>query len=117
MMSGPGGGRVPKVKSPLYSLSASGSIAAILTFKPVGGNSIVTKKILRKHYETDAQRKNRQRMRDAVASFNSLSSSDRELWDALGSKYKISGWFQFFKEYQDQNTQAPNAPEIPEYTL
>ena len=103
-----------KIKNPLQSLAASGSIKGGITFRQTSRGSVVTATPKPYQQTSPAQLTNQQRMRDARTTFMALSSTDAADWQLLANKYRRSSWVCFFAEYQYQNIETPNAPLIPE---
>jgi len=106
-----------KIFAPLHSVSASGSIGGVLTFRASRQGSVATKKAQSYRQVSQNELLNQGRMIDAKASYLLLSEVDRARWAALAAPYGFSGWVYFFKMYQTQNIDPPNAPLIPEITI
>ena len=103
-----------KIKGPLHSLAASGSVAGLFSFRQTAGGSVLTKKPAPYPQTSPNQLANQQRMTDARTSFLALSSTDLALWQVVAVARKRSAWASYFAEYQYQFIQTPNAPLIPE---
>ena len=69
-----------KLKTPLFSLEAHGSIGDALTIQGRNRGSFARKKPIPTDPETDLQLAWRQVYRDAVASWNSLTPEEKEAW-------------------------------------
>lgn len=106
-----------KVKHPLHSISASGSIGGALSFQQHRTRSVVTSKPRSYAANTAAQLENQQRMRDAKIAYDALNAQEKIWWNDLAIKYGRSAWACFFAEYQYQQVEAPGAPLIPEVNL
>jgi hypothetical protein len=108
---------VAKVRHPLHSISASGSVGGVVTFRNTKAGAVVTAKPKSYKAETPAQLVQQARMKAASATWKTLNAADRKSWQTVGKKYGRSAWFSFFAEYQFQNVTAPGAPLIPEVNL
>jgi hypothetical protein len=106
-----------KITSPCHSLSASGSLAGVITFRQTKGGSVATVTPHPYPQTSQAQLTNQQVMRDARAAFLSISATDAGHWHTLALTRKRSAWSCFFSEYHYQHIQPPNAPLIPEAIL
>lgn len=109
--------KMAKVQAPFMSISASGSIAGLLTARANTYGKIITKKPHPASPPSTAQLTERQRMRDARTGFKTLSSAERTLWQAVATARKRTRWVAFFAEWQFQNIAAGHMPLIPEPTL
>jgi len=74
------GGKLSKLKLPLFSLEAHGSIGNALTIQGHNRGSFARKKPIPTDPKTDLQLAWRQVYRDAVASWNSLTAEEKEAW-------------------------------------
>ena len=102
-----------KITGPLMSISASGSIGKVLGFRATPSGAVVARCPAPYPQNTPNMLLNQKRMRDARATFKELNIIDAADWQALGMKYRMSAWAEFFKEYQAQNIMHPAAPLIP----
>ena len=103
-----------KIKNPIYSLSASGSIGGILSFRSTAGGSVCTKKPGSYAQQTTGQLANQQQMIDARKSFKLLTQKQLQQWQARANAVKLKIWPEYFREYQNQMVTYPNQPLIPE---
>ncbi|MBA7580117.1 hypothetical protein ES708_22008 [subsurface metagenome] len=69
-----------KPKNPLLSLGARGTIADSLTFQKRGRATIARQKPIPKDPKSEAQLAQRQRYKEAVASWHSLTPEEKETW-------------------------------------
>ena len=72
-----------KPDKPLLSLGARGTIADTLTFQKRGREHIVRQKPIPKDPKSPAQLAQRQRYKEAVASWNSLTLQEQEAWRGI----------------------------------
>jgi len=103
-----------KIINPLHSLSASGTVGKIASFRATIGGAVCTRKARKYKTTTPLQEENKQRMRDARKAFLHLSTTDRIFWQQRATALKGAVWPIFFAEYQFQNVIAPAFPLIPE---
>jgi hypothetical protein len=108
---------VAKVTNPLHSLSASGSIGGVVTFRNTNNGAVVTNTPRPYAATTPAQLIQQGRMKAARTAWGALNAADLRNWRKVGKKYGRSAWASFFTEYQFQNVTAPGAPLIPEVNL
>lgn len=102
-----------KVRGPLFSVGASGTVGDLLTFNP-GQNATVARSKPR-HYPpaTTPQETVRQQCRDAAAAWHALDLATRNEWSAVA---KASGRLPFAKyliEWNAQNCTPQQPPFIP----
>jgi hypothetical protein len=109
--------KMAKVSCPLHSISASGSIGRVLSFRACQNGSVATRKALPYAQISTIEKLNQQRMKDAQAAFKLLSPADLQRWQTLVAGTGKSAWVYFFKMYQTQNIDPPNTPLIPEITI
>lgn len=102
-----------KVKGPLMSLSASGSLAGLVSYRMSKDGPQGLKKPQRMRKQNQLQDENRQRMIDARASFKTLSVDELASWQNVANWLGGSPWQHFFAEYQRQQTEAGQKPLIP----
>ena len=106
-----------KVTHPLHSLSASGSIGGVVTFRNTKAGAVATGTPQPYPQTAPAQLIQQARMKTARLAWHQLNAADLRNWKKVGSKYGRSAWVSFFAEYQYQNVAAPGAPLIPEVNL
>lgn len=106
-----------KTKGPLFSLSASGTIGKLISFRMGKTGPEVTKKPHPKTQPSEQQAIERQRMKDARAGFLTLSGEDLTNWQALATVKNRPTWNVFFQEWQRQQVEAGQMPLIPDATL
>ena len=106
-----------RVVNPLFSLSASGSIGKMITFKQTPGGAVVTRKAEPYKQQSENQLLNQQTMHSALAAFKTLSTTDLARWRAVAVKKGISAWAEFFFEYHVQSVVHPGMPLIPAANL
>jgi hypothetical protein len=88
-----------------------------LSFRACKSGSVATRKALSYSQVSAGELINQARMKNAQEAFTLLSTEDRARWQALVAGTGKSAWVYFFKMYQSQNIDPPNAPLIPEITM
>ena len=106
-----------RVRAPFLSISASGSIAGLITCRANTYGAIITKKPHPKSPPSAAQAAERQHMRDARTGYATLSTADQALWQAVAQARHVTRWVAFFAEWRYQNISPGNMPLIPEPIL
>jgi len=95
-----------KLKSPLFSFEARGSVADTLTFFPWKGINAVREKVTPTNPRTNAQIVQRGRMSNAVSEFHTAgySEADMTAWARLASAENLimTGFNRMVKEYVDE---------------
>lgn len=102
-----------KIKSPLCSVSASGSIAGRITYRATRAGAVAQSPAIPTGAATDAQAYQRQRMRDARAAWNALDAALLAEWEALGAARDLNPWPIFFQEYLVQDCSGVRLPIVP----
>lgn len=95
-----------RLKAPLLSLEAHGTIGDTITFRRRGGITIAERKPIPTDPETTAQLTQRGAFKDAVAAWHALTEEEQAEYRALGKKVGLTGYQYFVQEYLT----APPAP-------
>lgn len=106
---------MPKVTGPLFSFSASGSVAKVLTFRTTRHGFVVQRTPQNIVSRTEWQLIERQTMRDAAAAWAALDANDRQIWNSNSLPTIRSGWMSFFMEWKAQRIQPGKFPLIPSH--
>jgi hypothetical protein len=109
--------KMAKVRSPLFSLAASGSIGGLISFRSNKERATARLKPRSQPQQSEGALLNQQRMKNAAAAFSSLTQAQQIEWSALGISRGKPSWQIFFEQYQAQYITPPSLPEIPEITL
>lgn len=104
---------MPKLIGPLFSLTASKSLAGLITYRTHRRNQIA--QALRPRQKVRTQRQSIQRNKFAVArnSFKLLAPADIQKWRMLANAQRLQPFNLYFREYVAQNVIAGNQPLIP----
>lgn len=106
---------MPKVTGPLLSLSASGSVGKVLTFRATAHGFIVQRTPQNIVSHTTWQQIERQTMRDAAAAWAALDANDKTIWNSNSLPTIRSGWMSFFMEWKAQRVSPGEYPLIPSH--
>jgi hypothetical protein len=102
-----------RVRGPLFSINASGTIGRRLTYRVTPHGVIVSTPPVPGTPATVDQLAERQSMRDAAAAWASLSANDRQIWDTPDFITTRHGFMSFFLEWKTQRIQPGGVPLIP----
>jgi hypothetical protein len=102
-----------RVRGPLFSLNASGTIGRRLTFRVTPHGIIAQVPPIPGTAATPDQLTERQSMRDAAAAWANLSANDRAIWDTPDFITTRHGFMSFFLEWKTQRIQPGGVPLIP----
>lgn len=92
-----------KVRMPLLSAGASGSVAGSLTFTEKYGNNYVGKKIIRNLSNTALQQTVRNLGKDISVAWNALSAAVKLTWSNASTLPGVSGYNYFYKKAMEVN--------------
>lgn len=106
-----------RIKNPLFSLSASGSIGKVVAFRATRFGSVCAFSPSSYSQNTENMLINQQAMINARSAFNTLSVVDLASWASRANAINKDVWPCFFSEYRLQRVTAPNMPLIPEAHL
>jgi len=102
-----------KVKHPLFSLGASGTVAKILTINQSLNAPTARRKPTGSRPPTHSQAVMRAEMQAASISWAALHPIDRGAWAALADPRLITPFAKYFKEWRAQNSTVATPPFIP----
>lgn len=89
---------MPKLKGPLFSLAASGSVGKTLTYVDAAGGAVVRKYATPSQPHVPAQTFQRATMAALVAWWQGLDQVNRDAWDDVKGKANSSGFNKFLSE-------------------
>ena len=104
---------MPKVKGPLFSLSASGTFKNMLEFRTGGGKTIVAPARAPNPIRSLAQQGQSTRFKNASAAWASLGNTAQATWKARATKLGKKGYQFFLAEYIGQKITPPALPILP----
>jgi hypothetical protein len=99
-----------KVKGPLMSLEARGSLANKITFRNSTGRNIVSLKSQPTGSPSSAQTTQRALYADGVVYWNALPEPDKQAWADIGRSNGISGYSAFMSDWLLGGGPPPLAP-------
>lgn len=102
-----------KVKNPLFSFNAVGSIGGLLTFKSYLGGQVAHRKVTRSKSNTDPQAAERRKMKDASTAWRSLSNNEKLQWFQVAALTRVPVFAKYLLEWQAQESTLESKPEIP----
>jgi hypothetical protein len=88
-----------KLRNPLMSLDAAGTIARALTFSRVTSGAVAKKKPAGPVTRSPMQLEHRQIYRDACAAWNALSPVQRETWVGPADQLRLTGFNAYLQNY------------------
>lgn len=105
----------PRVTFPLMSISASGTLAKKLTFRATKRGPMVSAWGKPDKAPSNAQRRNRDRLKAIAALWNDLDETTREKWISQAAYVSKNPWLLFANECYLQNVFPPALPKIPAF--
>lgn len=104
---------MPKVKGPLFSLTASGTFRDILVFRSRAGEETTVARPARFNpTRSPAQEQQAGRFSDAVSGWRDLTTENKADWKAAASGSGINGYQLYLREYQLQGITPPAQPTL-----
>lgn len=88
-----------KLKNPLLSLDAKGTLGDALTYQDTIAPKVVRKKPIPAYRRTLAQAYQRWDYEDAIARWHTLSEATKAAWRAVGSRKHMTGFAAFMSDY------------------
>jgi hypothetical protein len=104
---------MPKVKGPLFSLGASGTLQRTLTFNQHQTKNIVTAPRTAPMKNTPARLYHQSRVMQMINAWNGLDAPTRDAWRTRAVSMAMTGYALFWREYIAQNIFPPDLPLIP----
>jgi hypothetical protein len=104
---------MPRVRGPLFSLEASGTLGKSLTFVQHGEKSTVRRAQLKAPPPSVWQSQQRARVKNIKLAYRTLTPIQKNQWRIAGAPLKINGWCMFWRAYTLQNIAPPNLPTPP----
>lgn len=104
---------MPKVRGPLFSLSASGQFDDKVQFRTTAAGCIVTRPQLTTPPRSPAQDAQAARFQVAVQGWRDLDMPTRDQWRTAATSTGMTGYQFYISEYMGQNITPPDQPMIP----
>lgn len=105
---------MPKVRGPLFSLAASGTLQKRLTFQDTAQVQTVRFNPERRHPRSPLQIMHGQRVADCRAAWRALPPATKAEWGAHITYTHMTGPALFMREWFAQNVYPPNLPAQPQ---
>lgn len=102
-----------KVRAPLFSVAASGTIGKKLTYRQTAGGSICQTPPIPTGDPSAAQTEERQRFAVALNSWATLPTATKEQWQGAALTLGHQPVMLYTREYLLQRVQPPALPMIP----
>lgn len=102
-----------KVRGPLFSFGASGTVARAITFNPTEQQTTARSLPRSTAPPSYAQAYHRQRCRDAAAAWGALDAGQKAAWSALVAARALTPFAKFLLEWNAQQCQAGDTPAVP----
>jgi hypothetical protein len=104
---------MPRVKGPLFSLTASGAFDGRMEFRNTAKGPVVAKIRKVNPTRTPAQEAQAERFALAVAGWRGAGIEVRDAWRNAATPLGLIGYRYFLAEWMAQNITAPGLPVIP----
>jgi len=91
------GSEMAKVKMPLFSAGARGTLGDGITYKGGLGGPLVTRKPVRVRGDSEAQQAQRQRFQDGALMWKAVDAEERAEYEALGRLERMTGYNYFIR--------------------
>jgi len=102
-----------KIRSPLFSVGASGTVGRKLTFRRTANGALAQATPTPTGPPTSAQLYERNRVREAADLWRTMDAPTKAIWRNLGTLRNVNPWLIFCNEYKTQLTVSPELPLIP----
>jgi len=102
-----------KIQGPLFSVSASGTIADTATYRATPRGAIAQMPPIPKTAANANQRRERARLALAMLSWRLLYDTERDKWVTAGLAFGMAAHMLYTREYINQRCQGTEKPSIP----
>ena len=102
-----------KIQGPLFSVSASGTIADTATYRATPRGAIAQMPPIPKTAANANQRRERARFALALLGWKALNETAKAQWEAAGLAFGMAAHKLYTKSYIDQRCQGTEVPSIP----
>lgn len=104
---------MPKVRGPLFSLAASGTLLGTLTFMDTGQVAQVRFNVKQRAPRSELQKMHGARVADCRAAWRALPQATKDEWAAQIVWSHLTGPALFMREWFSQHVYAPGLPVLP----
>ena len=105
---------MPKVRGPLFSLAASGTLLKTITFMDTAQVQQVRFNVKQTGPRSDLQKLHGARVADCRAAWRALPQATKNEWNAARIWSKLTGPALFMREWFAQVIYPPQLPTIPQ---
>lgn len=102
-----------KIQGPLFSVSASGTIADTATYRATARGAIAQMPPIPKTAANANQRRERARFALALVGWQALDATARANWVSAGLAFGMAAHKLYTREYINQRCQGTEIPSIP----
>lgn len=104
---------MPKVKGPLFSVSASGTYRDALEFRTQGAQTTVAAPRRMAAPRSPAQQDQAARFALAIQGWREATPILKDAWKSAAAPLGLTGYQYYLSEYANQGVQPPGQPIIP----
>jgi hypothetical protein len=104
---------MPKVKGPLFSLHASGTLARLITFENRADMQRVRRVASYSSPRTALQSIVTTKVAAMAESWSTWDDTNRTLWNARAIDFTMTGYALYWREWFAQHIDAPAHPTLP----
>lgn len=101
---------MPKLRGPLFSLGASGTLGKELTYVTNQTSSVVRMPQRKKINPSTLQTLHRNKIAQIPAAWRTLTTLEKASWAAAAAPFGLSGYSHFWRRYTLQNITPPAMP-------
>jgi hypothetical protein len=104
---------MPKLRGPLFSIAAHGTIASAVTYRTTARGTVAQRPPIPRQTPSTPQLSERARCRAAAANWSTLDATARAPWLHLAVSRSLPVWIVFFSESTLQQVEPPARPLLP----
>lgn len=104
---------MPKITAPLFSLTAAGTIAGLITYRTNGRAQIAQANRTEQPTRTPRQARHRTLFLRAANAWHEVPAETRTKWRDLAVRQTLTAWNLYLREYLAQNVIEGQQPIIP----
>ena len=104
---------MPKVRGPLFSLTASGTLSGLLVYENRAGSQRVRRRPQYQAPATPIQTIYQNKVAALSQSWRTWDNTNRQAWKTRAITFKLSGYGLYWREWYAQNITAPARPILP----
>jgi len=104
---------MPRVRGPLFSISASGVFRNEIEFRTVGTSTVAAGAKKVKPERSAGQQQQAARFAQAVAGWQATDQTTKDTWAAAAAGTGLTGYQLYISAYQTQGIVPPDQPVLP----